>query len=180
MLAKQIAVTLGLVIAATIAPFATIQAQEANMTSDQVQSVKQKAIDCFDAAATHHRVNPWVLRAIAKHESGGKAQARGFNHPSNGISLSVSEDWGMMQINTNHLPKLKAFGVTPEQLWDGCTNVFVGAWILRESMNTHGNTWTAIGAYNSPLQWRRAWYAGKIKAILDQWNKQGLMPSAPI
>ncbi len=137
-----------------------------------------RAPDCFDAAALHHGVNPWLLRAIAKHESSGKASARGINDPSNGLSISRSEDWGMMQINTQHLPKLAAYGVRPEQLWDGCTSVFFGAWILRGSVSIHGNTWTAVGAYNSPLPARRAWYAGKIQAILANWQKRGYMPAA--
>ncbi|WP_249215608.1 lytic transglycosylase domain-containing protein [Burkholderia contaminans] len=55
--------------------------------------------DCFDDAASFHHVNPVILRAIAIVESGGKTDAT--NRNSNG-----SVDYGMMQINSIHLPSL--------------------------------------------------------------------------
>jgi soluble lytic murein transglycosylase-like protein len=144
----------------------TVAAIEPTLTTELAQRLTITT-DCFDAAAAYHQVNPWVLRAISKHESGGKAHAIGQN--TNG-----SQDWGAMQINTQHLGTLAKYGIGKEQIFDGCVNVFIGAWVLKGMQRVHGNTWTAIGAYNTSIPARRVWYAGKIQAILDGWRKKGL------
>lgn len=166
--AKYLRAALTPIFAMALAP-ALAQSQPVSYSQSGGQMAAAIAPDCFDAAASYHGVNVWLLRAIAKHESGGKAGARGLN-------TNRSEDWGMMQINTQHLPKLASYGVHHAQLWDGCTSVFVGAWILRDSINRFGNTWTAVGAYNSSIPGRRIWYANQIKAVLANWHRQGLLP----
>jgi soluble lytic murein transglycosylase-like protein len=117
--------------------------------------------DCFDDAAAFHRVNPTVLRAIAIVESGGKASA--VNHNGNG-----SVDYGEMQINSIHLPELAQYGMSRDDLFDGCKSVYTGAWLLRKSIDKNGNTWAAIGAYHSATPIFRDQYAAKVKAIAER------------
>lgn len=117
--------------------------------------------DCFDDAAAFHRVNPTILRAIAIVESGGRAAA--VNHNANG-----SIDYGEMQINSIHLGELAQYGMSRDDLFDGCKSVYTGAWILRKSINKYGNTWAAIGSYHSATPVYRDQYAAKVKAVAEQ------------
>lgn len=112
--------------------------------------------DCFDDAAQYHRVNPLVLRAIALVESRGNAHA--LNRNKNG-----SFDVGEMQINSIHQPELARYGISPPDLYDACKNIYIAAWILRRSMDKYGNTWDAIGAYNSATPRYRNRYAARVQ-----------------
>lgn len=98
--------------------------------------------DCFDRAATRHRIPADLLRAIACVESGHDAYA--VNRNTDG-----SVDLGVMQINSWWLPTLRRFGIEGDHLWDFCTNVHVGAWVLAHNIKIFGLTWRAIGAYNA-------------------------------
>lgn len=98
---------------------------------------------CWDKAATIYGVDPWLLMAIAKTESS-------FNSNAIGINKNKSTDIGMMQINTIWLPTLKKFGIQKEHLFNPCTSVFVGAWILAQNIKNFGYNQDGIGAYNSP------------------------------
>jgi soluble lytic murein transglycosylase-like protein len=124
--------------------------------------------DCYDEAAAYHQVNPLILRAIAWQESHNRPDAVGHN--ANG-----STDYGIMQINSVHLPVLQQYGITRSTLMDGCKNVYVAAWHLRQQMDRYGNTWAAVGAYHSATPALRDKYASDIKAILVRWN---LMPAS--
>lgn len=119
--------------------------------------------DCYDEAAAYHQVNPLILRAIAWQESHNHADAVGHN--ANG-----STDYGLMQINSVHLPVLQQYGITRSTLMDGCKNVYVAAWHLRQQMDRYGNTWAAVGAYHSATPALRDKYASEIRAILVHWN----------
>jgi soluble lytic murein transglycosylase-like protein len=115
--------------------------------------------DCFDEAAAYHHVNPAVIRAISIIESGGRSLSVNIN--SNG-----SVDYGLMQINSSHLRDLARFGIYRRDLLDGCTSIFVGAWLLRREMERYGNTWAAVGAYHSATPGLRDSYAKKVRAIV--------------
>ena len=97
---------------------------------------------CWSGAAQYHGVDLWLLYSIALVESNMNPKVIGRN--KNG-----SLDLGMMQINTIWLNDLARYGINSTQLMDGCTSVYVGAWILAKNFRTYGNTWRAIGAYNS-------------------------------
>ena len=122
--------------------------------------------DCFDEAASYQKVNPLILRAIAWQESHNRPTAVHKN--ANG-----STDYGVMQINSVHLPVLAQYGISRGTLREPCKNVYIAAWHLRQKMNKYGNTWAAIGAYHSETPSLRDEYARQIVAILRQWN---LMP----
>ncbi|WP_321816723.1 MULTISPECIES: lytic transglycosylase domain-containing protein [unclassified Paraburkholderia] len=122
--------------------------------------------DCFDDAASFHHVNPTILRAIAIVESGGRPNVTNVN--SNG-----SVDYGMMQINSIHLPELAKFGISKSDLYDGCKSVYLGAWILEQSIQKYGNTWDAIGSYNSATPVYRDRYAAKVKNVVQYLISHG-------
>lgn len=117
--------------------------------------------DCLAKAASLHHVDYKLLKAIAKVESGMNPNA--INKNSNG-----SFDRGLMQINDVWLPKLANFGIKTNDLFEPCNSAYVGAWILSHSIKTHGPTWRAIGAYNSPTEKNRQIYADKVRRALAE------------
>jgi soluble lytic murein transglycosylase-like protein len=129
--------------------------------------MRAHAVDCFDAAASYQHVNPMVLRAIAWQESHNRADAKHVN--ANG-----SIDYGVMQINTIHLPALARYGIDRDALMSPCKNIYIAAWQLRKQVVKYGNTWAAVGAYHSATPALRDQYAQQIAAILRRW---GVLPA---
>jgi lysozyme-related protein Hpa2 len=119
------------------------------------------AADCFAAAGAYQHVSPLVLRAIAWHESHGNASA--IHRNGNG-----SIDYGMMQINSVHLPALSRFGISAVDLMNPCASIFVAAWHLRRMIVKYGDTWTAVGAYHSETPAERDRYGRSIEAIVER------------
>lgn len=120
--------------------------------------------DCYDEAAKYQKVNPLILRAIAWQESRNRPDA--LNKNANG-----SIDYGIMQINSIHLPTLAQYGITRSTLMEPCKNVYIAAWHLRRKMDKYGNTWQAVGAYHSETPPLRDKYAKQIADILVRWKK---------
>lgn len=116
--------------------------QSTNKYQNLLES-SQELNGCWDRAAKTYGVDPWLLMAIAQVESGFKRYA--INKNSN-----ASVDLGMMQINSFWLPTLKKFGIDTRHLFEPCTSVFVGAWIVKQNINRFGYNQDGIGAYNSP------------------------------
>lgn len=71
-----------------------------------------------------------------------------------------------MQINSVWLPELAKHGISARQLWDPCTNIHVGAWVLAQKVRKLGMTWDAVGAYNATTRAKRISYAWKVYANL--------------
>ncbi|WP_255539495.1 lytic transglycosylase domain-containing protein [Polynucleobacter sp. JS-Safj-400b-B2] len=142
------------------------------IASTLLASFNAKA-DCFDDAANLHNIcgkvqcryliRPNILRAIAKVESNFNQRAVGYNQ--NG-----TRDLGLMQINSIHLPVLRKFGITENHLYDGCTSIYIGAWIYRQNIDIYGDTWNAVGAYNSRTPYYRDIYARKVYVALMAMN----------
>lgn len=109
---------------------------------------------CFEEAGERYGLNPSLLKAIAKVESSFNPVALNFN--KNG-----TVDYGLMQINSSWK---KTLG---EDLWQAvlfnpCTNVMVGGWVLAMCVHEHGYNWIAVGCYHSPEFARRVDYTSKV------------------
>lgn len=114
------------------------------------------AADCIAAAAHYHGINLHLMQAIVMQESGGQPEA------INCANRNGSCDFGLTQVNSVHLPRLKTYGVTRNDLFNPCVAAFVGAWILSENFARMGVTWEAVGAYNAGSYEKRIAYARKI------------------
>lgn len=134
-LSALLAMGMGLFFAST-----PTQAQELPQMPPAAASSDPNA--CWRGAAQYHGVDVWLLYSIAWVESRMNPVAIGRN--KNG-----SLDLGVMQINTIWLNELARYGISKEQLLDGCTSIYVGAWIMSKNIRSYGYTWRAIGAYNS-------------------------------
>jgi soluble lytic murein transglycosylase-like protein len=114
---------------------------------------------CWDVAALRYGVSSELLYAIARTESALDARAIGRN--ANG-----TRDIGLMQINSAWLPTLAAYGIGERELFDPCTSIHVGAWILAGNVRRLGYTWEAVGAYNAATPARRQAYIDKVRRQL--------------
>jgi len=110
---------------------------------------------CFHEAGQRYAISPALLKAIAKAESNLNPSAT--NHNGN-----RTVDVGLMQINSIWADKL---GDTWNHLFDPCTNVMVGAWILSRCIQDYGSIWQAVGCYHSRIPAKRDAYAAKIAHI---------------
>lgn len=100
--------------------------------------------DCFKKASKKYSIHPALLVAIARVESN-------FDHRAiNNKNRNGTSDYGLMQINSSWLDKLKEHGITKNQLInEPCINVDVGGWILAHNFYGAGVTWESVGAYNA-------------------------------
>ncbi len=118
---------------------------------------------CWEQAGVRYGLNTALLYAIARIESGLDPQAIGRNR--NG-----SRDIGLMQINSDWLPTLAAQGISERDLFDPCTSIHVGAWILAGKVQRLGYTWDAVGAYNAQTPALRRAYALRVWRELSAMN----------
>ena len=100
---------------------------------------------CWSEAARRYGVSADLLYAVASAESDLKPHAINLSHKAR----TGTYDIGLMQINSGHLVKLTRAGITEQDLYDPCTNLKVGAWILSQMFAKHGVSWDAVGAYNA-------------------------------
>ncbi len=79
-----------------------------------------------------------------------------------------------MQINTVWLSELKQYGIDEQSLiWEPCTNIAVGTWILATRYYEFGNWPDAIKSYNAGYNLNAgAGYAEKVVAKLELFQKE--------
>lgn len=125
---------------------------------------------CLSMAAQNYHIPPAVLVGILHVEGGRIGQQVG-----NG---NGSYDLGPMQVNTLWIPQLaNAWNVSPRlaMKWvrdDGCTNVNVAAWILRQHLDETRSLSKAISYYHSRTPHLGAKYK---KKVVDVLRRKGLL-----
>lgn len=110
---------------------------------------------CFSEASSRLDVDERLLRAIATVESSMNPAAVHRNPDG-------SYDIGIMQINSGWLPTLRRFGITEADLYNACTNIHVGAWVLSGNIARHGKIWKAVGAYNASTRSKQENYVSLV------------------
>lgn len=129
---------------------------------------------CLMIAAQTYQVPPQVLVGIL-HVEGGRIGQQVAN--KNG-----TYDLGPMQINTLWVPELAKNWRVPQRVayqWlrdDGCTNVNVAAWILRQHLTETGSLAKAVANYHSKTPTLGANYKRKVVEVM---RAKGLLAKNP-
>lgn len=128
---------------------------------------------CFNDAGARYNIDPILLRSVAIRESALNPKA--INSNKNKEWKITSHDYGLMQINSIHLDKLKSLGIIKEKndlLNNPCLNVQIGAWILASHIQKCGVNWDCLGSYNAGFGVNRVstrmHYARKIYKIYSK------------
>ena len=133
---------------------------------------------CFDAAGAKYHVDPLLIEAIIIGESGLNPGAVNINRDVK-TGREASRDFGLMQINSSHIPALIREGIIRhknELLTRPCLNVQIGTRILAEHFQVCGISWDCLGSYNAGFRQdrheSRESYANHIYAIYRRLMKQ--------
>lgn len=131
--------------------------------------------ECFRHAAARRHINVDLLYAIARVES----------HYDPAATNAKSHAIGMMQILPWHLKWLQKYGISREDLYEACTNINVGAFILADFVRMYGYTWRAVGAYGVGMEKgkdsARIAYAQLVERAYERITRGGIEKvSAPV
>jgi len=133
---------------------------------------------CFDAAGAKYHIDPLLIKAIARGESSLNPSVININRDKR-TGRALSEDYGLMQVNSTHIPELIRDGVIAQKsdlLTRPCLNVQVGTRILASHFQVCGISWNCLGSYNAGFRKdrheTRESYANRIYAIYKRLLKQ--------
>lgn len=122
---------------------------------------------CLLLAANTYHVPAAVMIGIMHVEGGHIGQEVGPN-------FNGTYDLGPMQVNSRWIPELqRSWNVSAPtaRSWvrdNGCVNVHVAAWILRQKMDNAGSLWGGIAGYHSATPSIGTPYANKVIAVMDR------------
>lgn len=128
---------------------------------------------CWEEASARYQINPKLLYAIAKCESGLRPTVVNRSQSMR----TGTYDIGLMQINSSNLRQLETYGITENQLYDACTSIQIGAWILADKFRKYGFTWEAVGAYNAACTERKGQDCAAVRAKYS-WCVYQNLPTA--
>lgn len=110
----------------------------------------------FNEAGTYYDINPKILSAIAQTESKKNPDAL------NCANRNGSCDFGIMQINSIHLPLLATKGISKHDLFNPKINIYIGAWVLKNCIQKYGTNYKALNCYNGKIK-NNSYYMKVIK-----------------
>ena len=141
------------------AALALADAAASPVVNPQFGSALQAPDPCMASAATRYSIPMAVMQAVVRTEGGWDGLRK---RNTNG-----SFDLGRAQINTIHLPELRRYGITEQQLAnDACTNLHVAAYRLRFEINRAGDFWRGVGNYHSRTPHLNQAYQTRVRANL--------------
>ena len=136
-----------------------------------------KNLSCWVEYGEYYKIDPVLLYSIAYIESGLDSKA--INKRSD-----KDKDIGLMQINSWWFDRLSKLNILEKDLYDPCTNIKVGAWILAHSISFFGNKWRAVGGYNAgtknskKTEAIRKKYALKVFSAYVNFHNDGLFSNS--
>ena len=120
---------------------------------------------CLLMASKSYDVPPAVMIGIMQVEGGRVGQQVG--------NLNGTWDLGPMQVNSRWMPQLAQLwhvNLQTARVWvrdDGCVNVHVAAWILKQKIAETGSLYQGIAWYHSATPGEGNRYAAKVVAVMD-------------
>ena len=95
---------------------------------------------------------------------------------------------GATQINSQWFPVLKRYGISEADLFNECTNLKVGAWLMKRNIDSMGWSWDTVGAHNvgckglpkAECHRRRMTYAWKIHGEMVRLGFANQVPGEKI
>ncbi len=122
---------------------------------------------CLLMASNTYQVPAAVMIGIMHVEGGHVGQEAGPN-------VNGTYDLGPMQVNSRWLRQLSQIWHVNEhtaRLWvrdNGCVNVHVAAWILKQRIDETGSLYGGIAGYHSMTTGLGYTYANKVVAVMDR------------
>lgn len=129
---------------------------------------------CFEKYSQAYQVPKKLMVVIAYVESGLNPKA--YNRNKNG-----TYDMGIMQVNSSNIPMLIRKGIIrkEEDLWEPCTNIRAGGYVLRQCILRHGISWKAVDCYNKGSNAREtSGYVWRVYRTLEMVNRYTSLSSS--
>lgn len=131
-----------------------------NATTSNINEIKFNHL--FYKFGKEFNIPPSLLWSIAKTESD-------FNIKAKNINKNGSVDYGLMQINSIHEPKLNARNLSLDDLYRPEVNIQIGCMILKHCLDKYGFDYKALNCYNGKVNNNR--YSSKVFKNLKSFSQ---------